>query len=109
MTWLAAPVILLRLGGGRLLGWGTLARSGGWLRGIRRGLFDPLSWCGLFGRLGVVDDNLLGRLGRGRGLAVFRAALRRVISASFEDARLSMRSASCFRADSKPVRSFDID
>src|SRR5215469_11656429 len=41
--------------------------------------------------------------------AVFNAALKRVISASFDDARFSMRSASCFRADSNPLRSFETD
>src|SRR5215472_13953799 len=41
--------------------------------------------------------------------AVFKAALKRVISASLDDARFSMRSASCFRAASNPLRSFETD
>jgi hypothetical protein len=39
--------------------------------------------------------------------AVFRSARKRIISCSFDAARLFVRSANCFRVPSKPLRSLD--
>ena len=62
---------------------------------------------GFFG--GSVSSTTIFFGGSAAVCAAFRSARSRVISASFVELRLSIRSASCFRPVSNVLRSFDSD